>query len=60
MQANVFWLMGSGLMHKDHHEVEARMMALTGILGIQAGENPRVLKKLLSYVSQGARPKEEG
>ncbi|MDA0698231.1 MAG: MotA/TolQ/ExbB proton channel family protein [Chloroflexi bacterium] len=61
MLANCFFLpMGSGLIHKDHHEAEGRMMALTGILGIQAGENPRVLKeKLLSYVAQGARPKEE-
>ncbi|MEY3150153.1 MAG: hypothetical protein RLY92_380 [Chloroflexota bacterium] len=61
MLANCFFLpMGSGLMHKDHHEVEARMMALTGILGIQAGENPRVLRdKLLSFIGTGSRPKEE-
>jgi chemotaxis protein MotA len=36
-----------------------REMTLEGILGIQAGDNPRVIEeKLMSYVAPAERPKE--
>ena len=37
-----------------------REMTLEGILGIQAGDNPRVIaEKLMAYVPPGERPTEE-
>ncbi len=49
LTANVFWLPLAGkLQHNSHEEVAFRHMLLEGVLALQAGENPRILKEKLS------------
>lgn len=57
--ANIVWLpVAQSLKNASAHEVAARRMALTGILAIQAGDNPRIVsQKLDSFVSKGAAAK---
>jgi len=52
LMANVFYLPLSGkLKSNDEEETAYRTMLMEGILGIQAGENPRLLKdKLMTYL----------
>jgi chemotaxis protein MotA len=52
--ANLFWLpIGNKLKVKMKQEVLARELILTGILSIQAGENPSLIKdKLAAYVEE--------
>lgn len=46
--ANLLWLpLGSKLKRKNHEEVFFRLIAIEGILAVQAGENPRVVKQKL-------------
>lgn len=49
--ANVVWLpVSNALKVKSAHEVAERRMAMTGILAIQAGDNPRIVaQKLESF-----------
>jgi chemotaxis protein MotA len=43
------------LRHSDEEEVVARQMVMTGILAIQAGDNPRIIaQKLSSFLAPGA------
>ncbi len=51
--ANIVWLpICQSLKNASSHEVAARRMALTGILAIQAGDNPRIVaQKLDSFVA---------
>jgi chemotaxis protein MotA len=50
--ANILWLpMGNKLKVKTQHEVMARELSAEGVLAIQAGENPRIVReKLESYL----------
>ncbi|GAB4475471.1 MAG: flagellar motor protein [Anaerolineales bacterium] len=49
LSANVFWLPISGkLRTNSEEEVAYRHMILEGILSLQAGENPRIVKEKLS------------
>jgi chemotaxis protein MotA len=51
--------MANRLKELSEKEMHFREMTLEGILGIQAGDNPRVIEeKLMSYVSPADRPKE--
>lgn len=52
LTANVLWLpIASNLRQKDAAEGAQRRMALTGILAIQAGDNPRIVgQKLQSFL----------
>lgn len=46
--ANLLWLpMGAKLKNKSHLEVQLRELALDGIMSIQSGENPSILKEKL-------------
>jgi chemotaxis protein MotA len=59
--ANVVFLpMANRLKELSEQELHFREMTLEGILGIQAGENPRVIaEKLMAYVPPKLRPTEE-
>ena len=58
--ANVVFLpMANRLKELSEKEMHFREMTLEGILGIQAGDNPRVIQeKLMSYVPPALRPKD--
>lgn len=55
--ANVVWLpVSNALKVKSADEVAERRMAMTGILAIQAGDNPRIVaQKLDSFVAKGSK-----
>ncbi|NUM47352.1 MAG: motility protein A [Anaerolineales bacterium] len=57
LSANLIWLpLGSKLRNKSEHEVVYREMLLEGILALQAGENPRLVKeKLSAFLAPKAR-----
>jgi chemotaxis protein MotA len=59
--ANVVFLpMANRLKELSEQEMHFREMTLEGILGIQAGDNPRVIaEKLMAYVPPAQRPTEE-
>jgi chemotaxis protein MotA len=59
--ANVVFLpMANRLKELSQAELHFREMTLEGILGIQAGDNPRVIaEKLMAYVPPDKRPSEE-
>jgi chemotaxis protein MotA len=59
--ANVLFLpMANRLKELSQAELHFREMTLEGILGIQAGDNPRVIaEKLMAYVPPGQRPSAE-
>src|SRR4051794_5227239 len=59
--ANVLFLpMANRLKELSQAELHFREMTLEGILGIQAGDNPRVIaEKLMAYVPPALRPSEE-
>jgi chemotaxis protein MotA len=49
LTANLIWLPLAGkLQHNSHEEAAFKHMLLEGILALQAGENPRILKEKLS------------
>jgi chemotaxis protein MotA len=52
--------MANRLKELSEAEMHFREMTLEGILGIQAGDNPRVVaEKLYAFVPPGDRPTEE-
>ncbi|TDY44510.1 chemotaxis protein MotA [Alicyclobacillus sacchari] len=55
--ANVFWMpIGNKLRVRSHEEILEREMSVEGILSIQAGENPNVLRqKLMSFLAASER-----
>ena len=55
--ANLIWLpLANKLKLKSKEEVQVREIAMEGLLAIQAGDNPRVVKdKLLGYLPPSAR-----
>jgi chemotaxis protein MotA len=59
--ANIVFLpMANRLKELSEAELHFREMTLEGILGIQAGDNPRVIaEKLMAYVPPAERPTEE-
>ena len=59
--ANVVFLpMANRLKELSEQELHFREMTLEGILGIQAGDNPRVVaEKLMAYVPPSERPSDE-
>jgi chemotaxis protein MotA len=59
--ANVVYLpVANRLKELSEEEMHYREMTLEGILGIQAGDNPRVIaEKLMAYVPPAKRPSEE-
>lgn len=56
--ANILWLpIANKLKGKTHHEMMERELSIAGVLAIQAGENPRIVReKLESYLP----PKQRG
>lgn len=60
LSANLLWLpIGGKLQAKSHEEVAFRRMMMEGILSLQAGENPRIIKeKLSTFMSPADRGKE--
>jgi len=59
--ANLLWLpIATKLKSKDHSEVASMEMILDGIISIQAGENPAILKeKLKTHLGNTPEPKEQ-
>lgn len=59
ISANVFWLpIGGKLTTRSHHEVSYRHMLLEGVMALQAGENPRLIReKLNAFLSPAEREK---
>jgi chemotaxis protein MotA len=56
----VFLPLANRLKELSEQEMHFREMTLEGILGIQAGDNPRVIaEKLMAYVPPAERPSEE-
>jgi chemotaxis protein MotA len=56
----VFLPIGSKLATKSHEEVAYRRMLLEGILSLQAGENPRLIREKLSvFLPPNKRPSDE-
>jgi len=61
MGANVIWLpIGGKLRSISEEEVAFRHMCLEGILSLQAGENPRIVKEKLSAFLAPTERKEKG
>ncbi|MDI3340339.1 MAG: flagellar motor protein [Sphaerobacter sp.] len=47
--ANLIWIpIGNKLRRQSEHEVEERAIVVEGVLGLQAGDNPRVLREKLA------------
>ncbi len=61
MSANLIFLpLGGKLANKSHEEVAYRHMLLEGILSLQAGENPRLIRdKLLAFLPPKERKADE-
>ncbi len=61
MSANLLWLpIASKLRIKSAEEGEIRALVTEGVLSLQAGENPRIVReKLISFLPPGKRPSEE-
>jgi len=57
LTSNLMWLpLGAKLSHRSEEEVVYREMLLEGILSLQAGENPRIIKeKLSTFLSPNER-----
>lgn len=58
--ANILWLpMANKLKQKNQSEMNAREIALQGVLAVQAGENPRIVReKLESFLAPKLRGQE--
>jgi chemotaxis protein MotA len=61
LSANVFWLpVGERLKQRNKEEVARRTLAVEGVLAVQAGDNPRVVReKLEAYLPLALRGEEE-
>src|SRR5438067_10575704 len=61
LSANVFWLpMGERLKQRKKEEVALRTLAVEGVLAVQAGDNPRVVReKLEAFLPLALRGEEE-
>src|SRR5919206_2155358 len=57
LSANVFWLpIGQRLKQRNKEEVAQRQLAVEGVLAVQAGDNPRVVReKLESFLPMSLR-----
>jgi chemotaxis protein MotA len=60
LSANVFWLpIGERLKQRNKEEVARRRLAVEGVLSVQAGDNPRVVReKLESFLPLALRGEE--
>jgi chemotaxis protein MotA len=61
LSANVFWLpVGQRLKQRNKEEVAQRQLAVEGVLSVQAGDNPRVIReKLESFLPLELRGESE-
>src|SRR5579864_5199646 len=61
LSANVFWLpVGERLKQRNKEEVGRRTLAVEGVLAVQAGDNPRVVReKLEAFLPLDLRGEEE-
>jgi chemotaxis protein MotA len=61
LSANVFWLpVGERLKQRNKEEVARRTLAVEGVLAVQAGDNPRVVReKLEAFLSPAHRGEED-
>ena len=61
LSANVFWLpVGERLKQRNKEEVALRTLAVEGVLAVQAGDNPRVVReKLESFLPMNLRGEPE-
>jgi chemotaxis protein MotA len=61
LSANVFWLpIGERLKQRNKEEVARRTLAVEGVMAVQAGDNPRVVReKLEAFLPLALRGEEE-
>jgi len=61
LSANVFWLpIGERLKQRNNEEVARRTLAVEGVMAVQAGDNPRVVReKLEAFLPLALRGEEE-
>src|SRR5919199_3013889 len=61
LTANVFWLpLGQRLKQRNKEEVARRTLAVEGVLAVQAGDNPRVVReKLEAFLPPALRGEEQ-
>src|SRR5689334_12567035 len=61
LSANVFWLpIGERLKQRNKEEIARRTLAVEGVLAVQAGDNPRVVReKLEAFLPMVLRGEEE-
>jgi len=61
LTANVFWLpVGQRLKQRNKEEVARRTLAVEGVLAVQAGDNPRVVReKLEAFLPLALRGEEQ-
>src|SRR5579864_512007 len=61
MSANIFWLpIGERLKQRNKEEVALKTLAVEGVLAVQAGDNPRVVReKLEAFLPLDLRGEEE-
>ena len=61
LSANVFWLpIGERLKQRNKEEVALKTLAVEGVLAVQAGDNPRVVReKLEAFLPMDLRGEEE-
>jgi chemotaxis protein MotA len=61
LTANVFWLpLGQRLKQRNKEEIALRTLAVEGVLAVQAGDNPRVVKeKLQAFLPPALRGDDE-
>ena len=61
LSANVFWLpVGERLKQRNKEEVGRRTLAVEGVLAVQAGDNPRVVREKLEAFLPMTMRGEEG
>jgi chemotaxis protein MotA len=61
LTANIFWLpLGERLKQRNKEEVSRRTLAVEGVLAVQAGDNPRVVReKLEAFLAPAHRGEED-
>jgi chemotaxis protein MotA len=62
LSANLLFMpIGGKLAHKDEEEIAYRKLLLEGILSLQAGENPRIVReKLMAFLPPKVAAKAAG
>ncbi len=61
MSANLLWIpIGAKLKRKSHHEVFFKTLVIAGIMGLQSGDNPRIIQQKLEGMVPADTKKKSG